>query len=117
MYDIKPEVNELLSSIPDVTISDAFPKGPAETPRITFYEIANDDPLKINNGPLSDIAIQIDVWHTRSTGVLAAAVNEKMNSIGFRRQFSSDLPDPLGIKRKTMRYGGKIDARTNLVHQ
>ena len=117
MYDIKPEVNALLESIPGVTVSDAFPKGPAETPRITFYEGANTDPLKIRNGPLSDISIQIDVWHTRSTGALATAVDEKMNSIGFRREFAADVPDPSGIKRKTMRYGGRVDARTKLVHQ
>lgn len=117
MYDVKPQINSLLESIPGVTVSDAFPKSPAETPRITFYELANNDPIKINNGPLSDIAIQIDVWHTRSTGALAAAVNEKMNSIGFRRQFAADMPDPSGIKRKTMRYRGVVDMRTLLVHQ
>lgn len=117
MYDAKPEIFTLLKSIPDVTVTDTFPKGVAETPRITFYELANLDPLKISNGPLSEIAIQIDVWHKSSTGNLAAAVNTKMNSLGFRREFAADIPDPSGIKRKTMRYGGKVDSRTNLVHQ
>jgi hypothetical protein len=117
MYDVKPQIKSLLESIPNVTVSDVFPKGPAEAPRITFYELANIDPLKINKSPISDIAIQIDVWHTRSTGSLAAAVNEKMNSIGFRRNFAADVPDPSGIKRKTMRYGGKVDSRNLLVYQ
>ncbi|MFF2449367.1 hypothetical protein ACFVSW_20195 [Neobacillus sp. NPDC058068] len=117
MYDVKPQIKSLLKSIPDVSVSDVFPNGPAETPRITFYELANVDSLKINNSPISTIAIQIDIWHTRSTGVLAAAVNDVMNSIGFRREFAADVPDPSGIKRKTMRYGGKVDARNLLVYQ
>lgn len=117
MIDVKPEINALLSSIPGVTVSDAFPASAAKTPHITMGEAANVDPLMISNGPLSDIVIQIDIWHKSSTGTLAAAVDEKMNSVGFRRQFAADLSDPSGIKRKTMRYGGKVDARTNLVHQ
>lgn len=117
MYDAKPEIYSLLKTIPDVTVTDVFPKGVAETPRITFYELANLDPLKISSGPLSDIAIQVDVWHKSSTGTLAAAVNARMNSLGFRREFAADIPDPSGIKRKTMRFGGKVDSRTKLVHQ
>lgn len=117
MYDVKAQIKTLLSAIPDVTITDAFPKSPAETPRITFYELDNSDPLTIANGPLSEISIQVDIWHQRSTGELASAVDTKMNSIGFRRQFAQDLPNPSGIKRKTMRFRGVVDARTERVSQ
>lgn len=117
MYDVKPEVYTLLSTIPSVTVSDAFPKGPAETPRITFGEANNSNYRHMSEERQSAIIIQIDVWHTKSTGTLAAAVNEKMTSIGFLREFASDLTDPSGIKRKTMRYRGIVDAVTKLVHQ
>jgi hypothetical protein len=117
MYDVKPEITALLKSIPGVTVTDTFPKGPADTPRITFYELGNSDPLTIANGPLSDIAIQIDVWNQRSTGPLAAAVDAAMNGIGFRRQMAADIPDPSGLKRKTMRYRGVVDTRTGRVTQ
>lgn len=117
MYDVKPIVNTLLESISDVTVSDAYPSDISKLPHISFYEIANNDALLITKGPLSDISIQVDIWHNRSTGALAAAVDEKMNRIGFRRQFASDVPDPTGIKHKTMRYRGIVDSRTNLVHQ
>lgn len=118
MFDIKPEIFSLLSTIPGVVrVSDEFPSADAAMPVITFYESANSDPLTIKTGPLSDISIQIDVWHNRSTGALAEQVDEKMNSIGFRRQMSADLPDPSGLKRKTMRYRGIVDVRSGRVSQ
>lgn len=117
MYDVKPEVNALLESIPGVTVSYAYPKDFSKLPHISFYEIANSDYLRIGCEPLSEISIQIDIWHNKSTGALAAAVDEKMNSIGFRRQFMADVPDPGGIIHKTMRYRGIVDKRTSLVHQ
>ena len=117
MYDIKPEINTLLSSIPGVTVSDEYPKDFTKLPHISFYEAANSDYLQLANGPLSDISIQIDIWHNRSTGSIAQQVEEKMKSIGFRREFQSDVPDPSGIKHKTMRFRGVVDERTNLVHQ
>lgn len=119
MYDAKPDVLNVLETIPGVTVSADFPKNGAKMPHISFYELANDEGLTTNDtaGLLSDISIQIDVWHNRETSALAAQVNEKMNSIGFRRQFAADLNDPSGLRRKTMRYRGVIDSRTNRVHQ
>lgn len=117
MYDVKPQLNTLLSAIPSVTVSDAFPAATAKMPHISFYELANSDPLTIGNGPLSEIAIQVDVWHNRSTGTLAAQVDTAMNGIGFRRQMAADIPDPSGLKRKTMRYRGVVDARSGRVSQ
>jgi len=117
MYDVKAKINALLESIPGVTVSYAYPKDFSQLPHISFYELANSDPLRIEGSPLSDISIQIDVWHNKSTGALAQQVDEKMNSIGFRRQFAADVPDPGGIIHKTMRYRGVVDVRTNLVHQ
>lgn len=117
MYDVKPEINTLLSSIPGVTVSDAYPKDFKKLPYISFYEIDNSDPLKLSQEYLTDISIQIDIWHNRSTGSIAQQVNEKMNSIGFRRKFMTDVTDPSGIKHKTMRYRGVVDTRNLLVYQ
>ncbi|MFC5468413.1 hypothetical protein ACFPPD_06750 [Cohnella suwonensis] len=117
MFDVKPEINALLSAIPGVTVSDAFPTAKAKMPHISFYELSNGDPLTIAAGPLSDISVQIDVWHNRSTGLIASEVDARMNSIGFRRQMSADLPDPSGLKRKTMRYRGVVDVRSGRVSQ
>lgn len=117
MYDVKPEVNALLATIEGITVSDAYPQDFTRLPHISFYEIANGDPLSTANSPLSDISIQIDIWHNRSTGIIAAAVDEKMNRLGFRRQLAADVPDPTGIKHKTMRYRGIVDIRTGFVYR
>ena len=117
MYDAKPEIYSLLSSIPGVTASDQFPAGPSQTPHVTFKEADNSNYRKMRVEVQTEIIILIDVWHTKSTGAIAAAVDEKMTSIGFVRQLAADLNDPSGMKRKTMRYRGIVDKRTNLVHQ
>lgn len=117
MYDAKVDVNTVLSTIPDVTVSDQFPTSAANTPHITFKEADNRNYHNTREELQSEIIILIDVWHTKSTGTIATQVDEKMKSIGFSRQFAADLNDPSGIKRKTMRYRGIVDKRTNLVYQ
>ncbi len=117
MYDVKPEVNALLLTINGVTVSDQFPASPEKTPHITFKEADNSNYRSMSTELQSEIIILIDVWHTRSTGSISQEVNDKMASIGFLRQFSADLNDPSGMKRKTMRFRGIVDKRTKLVHQ
>lgn len=116
MYDIKPQINSLLVSIPGVSVSDAYPEDFNSLPHISFYEQYNGDVYKLKREIYTEIVIQIDVWHNRSTGALAQQVNEKMNSIGFKREFARDIPDP-NIKHKTMRYKGIVDTRNLLVYQ
>ena len=117
MYDAKPDIKRLLDTIDGVTSSDQFPAGPGATPHITFAEANNKNHHAMRQEIQSEIIITIDVWHTKSTGAIAAQVNDLMASIGFTRQFQADLNDPTGIKRKTMRFRGVVDKRTKLVHQ
>ncbi|MNI71189.1 hypothetical protein D3C73_1270500 [compost metagenome] len=98
-------------------MSDAYPADWSKLPHISFYEISNNDPLGIADGPLTAVAIQVDIWHTKSTGALAADVDAKLNSIGLRREFAADVPDPAGLKHKTMRYRGVVDTRSGRVSQ
>lgn len=116
MYDIKPQIFNLLKEIEGVTVSDAYPKDWSKLPHISFYEQFNSDYLKKGPEDLTEVVIQIDIWHNRSTGAIAQAVDEKMNSIGFRREFAADVPDP-NVKHKTMRYRGIVDKRSLLVYQ
>ncbi|WIF95016.1 hypothetical protein [Caminicella sporogenes] len=116
MYDIKPQIFNLLKEIEGVTISDAYPKDFSKLPHISFYEQFNRDYLKKGTEKLTEIVIQIDIWHRRSAGAIAKAVDEKMNSIGFRREFAADIPDPV-VKHKTMRYRGIVDKKNLLVYQ
>lgn len=116
MYDIKPTINSLLEEIEGVTVSDSYPEDFNKLPHISFYEQDNQDSYKLSKEVYTEIVIQIDIWHNRSTGTLAQAVNEKMNSIGFRREFARDIPDP-SIKHKSMRFKGKIHNESKLVFQ
>lgn len=117
MYDIKPKINQLLGEIVgEDNISDSYPESFENLPKISFYEQDNKDVYKLKKEYMTEIVVQIDIWHNRSTGALAQQVNEKMNSIGFRRDFMRDIPDP-SIKHKTMRYKGKVDNRSLLVYQ
>ncbi|MCM1564923.1 MAG: hypothetical protein NC238_03005 [Dehalobacter sp.] len=116
MYDVKTQIKVLLESIEGITVSDAYPTDFKKLPHISFYESTNLDPLKIKASPLSDITIQIDIWHNRSTGSLAQQVDDKMASIGFRREFAADVPDS-AVKRKTMRFHGVVDTRSEIVYQ
>jgi hypothetical protein len=115
MYDVKPQIKELLEAIPGVKkVSDAWPPDWKDLPQITIFEQFVSDHLK--KGILYEIVLQIDVWHNRSTGAIAQQVEGKMNSIGFKLEFASDVPDP-AVKHKTMRFRGIVDKRDLKVYQ
>ncbi|MCL6456918.1 MAG: hypothetical protein K6T85_02820 [Gorillibacterium sp.] len=117
MFDAKSQILTLLETIHGVLVTGAYPKSFERLPHISFYETVNSEGLPQLPGLLTDISIQVDIWHNKSTGGLAQQVDVLMNSIGFRRQFASDLPDPSGVNRKTMRYHGIVDRRSERVSQ
>ncbi|MFD1954298.1 hypothetical protein ACFSL6_08940 [Paenibacillus thailandensis] len=117
MFDAKKIIGDELSSIEGVHVSDFYPSDFSKLPHIAFYEQSNREGQPAIPGVLTEIVFQIDIWHDRSTGPIAQVVNEKMNEMGLRRDLSADLPDPSGLKRKTMRFRGIVDSRTNLVYQ
>ncbi|WFA10333.1 hypothetical protein [Tissierella sp. Yu-01] len=117
MYDIKPKVNELLEGIVgEDNVSDSYPNNFNNLPYISFYEQDNKDVYKIKEELYTEVVIQIDIWHNRSTGTLARQVNDVMKSIGFKRDFARDIPDPV-IKHKTMRFKARINNRTKIMYQ
>lgn len=117
MYDIKPKVFQLLSEIVgEDNVSDGYPDDFSSLPYISFYELNNDDVYKISEELYTEIVIQIDIWHNRSTGALARQVSEAMASIGLKRDFARDIPDP-SIKHKTMRFKAKINNKTKIMYQ
>ena len=117
MYDVKPQIKALLDTIPGVKkVSDIYPADWKDLPQITFYEQTNTDYLRKGPEYLTEVVIQIDIWHNRSTGDLAGQVDAKMASVGFRREFAADIPDP-AVKHKTMRFRGVVDCRNELVYQ
>lgn len=117
MYDVKPQILALLETIQGVTVTGEYPKSFATLPLISFYELSNSENKPALPGLLTEISIQVDVWSKRSTGAIAQQVNNLMNGIGFRRQMSADISDPSSVNRKTMRFHGVVDARSERVTQ
>lgn len=122
LYNIKPEIDNLLKTIPGVTVEQSWPEkkpSPSSFPHISFYELDNtDNSSTVDGGEReSRIALQIDVWAKTgaSRDSTAEAVDEKMKTMNFKREMAYDLADKIGaqvIKRKTMRYAVYIDLAT-----
>ena len=64
------------------------------------------------------IAYQVDLWFMTLPDLLELTekVDEALTSLGLIRQFASSdalLHDPSGYLRKSLRYGRRVDTRTN----
>ena len=116
MFDCNPTVHELLSAIPDVTITQGWPeKNPGSPPFITFFLLENSPSTNTIEGErISRISYQIDVWAetARERDALAAAVDAAMKTMNFSRGLAHDLVDMVGaqsVKRKMMPYVVYVD--------
>lgn len=117
MFNIKPYVFEKLAEVVgEDNVSDLYPFEFGGFPYITYYEQYNGDLFKINREVYTEIIIQVDIFHNRSTSDLAQQVNEKMGELGFKREFARDIPDPSGIKHKTMRFRVVVNNDTGQVY-
>ena len=108
MINKKPDVSAALSAIIDADrVSFHFPETFAKLPCISFYE-ANNSPFRNadDNEYLSEVNIVVDIWAKRSeeTSRLMLAVDTAMRGIGFRREFSADVPGGSEVEHKTSRY-------------
>lgn len=81
-------------------------------PRITLFEISNEDSLYLDDAAYaSEIGLQIDIWQmTENTFPIAAQVDLTMKSLRFKRIGSQDLfEEDTKVFHKALRY------RTNIV--
>ena len=116
MENLKPQIYELLKSIPGVNqVCFFYPSSWADEslPAITYYEAQNEqkDTLLDYTEYDSNVAFTIDIWGKKSSEVSAIAikVNEALQSINLRREFSADLYEQsTKIHHKNMRYGGVL---------
>ena len=118
MINIKPLIFAELEKL-NVPVSFFYPSDWINLPCISYYEASNVEYLRTDNEEqLSDINIQIDIWSNNPSenSTLALQVDEKMNSLGFVRQFCGDLFND-GVYHKTMRYRAIVDKNMNYVYQ
>lgn len=121
MINIRNEIKETLSKVKpsfDIKVKMAFPEqvfyNNAER-WITYFELSNVD---TNTPTVQDIAFQVDLWTVTVAELLEATllIDEEMQKKGLKRQFVSPdsiMNDPSGYKRKTFRYGSRVDLMFN----
>lgn len=99
----------------DFKVKMAFPESKSNGNVISYYELSNTSTYI---SCVDDIAFQIDLWFMdmESLFYYMEAVDKTFTDIGFLRQFTSPdsmLHDPSGYFRKSLRYGRRVDTRTN----
>lgn len=93
----------------------AFPETRAEGNVLSYYELSNTSTYI---SCVDEIAFQIDLWFSDLDALftMMERVDAALLCIGFLRQFTSPdsmLHDPSGYLRKSLRYGRRVDTRTN----
>lgn len=111
---IRDTLKSVQSDIP-YDIKMAFPESKPAGNLITFYEITNTG---TELACVDVIAYQVDLWFMTLPNLLEMTekVDEALTSLGLIRQFASSdalLHDPSGYLRKSLRYGRRVDTRTN----
>lgn len=119
MVDAREQIRNLLEGIifsEPFKVKVQFPQSEAEGNMITYNEILNTQTAV---SVVDEIAFQVDVWtYDMETLVnLIHLVSDALTGIGFKRQFASPDFTPADTHskyfRKTMRFGRKVDTRTN----
>ena len=121
MIDIRNEIKETLSKVKpsfDIKVKMAFPEQVVYNNAerwITYFELSNID---TNTPTVQEIAFQVDLWTVTFAELQEAMllIDEEMKKKGLIRQFVSPdsiMNDPSGYKRKTFRYGSRVDLMFN----
>lgn len=121
MIDIRNEIKETLSKVKpsfDIKVKMAFPEQVVYNNAerwITYFELSNID---TNTPTVQEIAFQVDLWTVTFAELQEAMllIDEEMKKKGLKRQFVSPdsiMNDPSGYKRKTFRYGSRVDLMFN----
>lgn len=121
MIDIRNEIKETLEKVKpsfDIKVKMAFPDTVSYNSRerlITYFELSNTD---TEIPTVQDIAFQVDLWVLSTAELLEATllIDKEMKKKGLKRKFVSPdsmMNDPSGYKRKTFRYGSRVDLMFN----
>lgn len=119
MVDAREQIKNLLEGIvfsEPFKVRAQFPQSESDGNIITYNEILNTQTAV---SVVDKIAFQIDVWtYDMETLVnLIRLTSDALTGIGLKRQFTSPDFTPAETHskyfRKTMRFGRKVDTRTN----
>ena len=118
MVNARKQIKNALESIESDTkfkVRMQFPQSVNDGVMITYFEVLNQQTYV---SVVDEIAFQVDIWVYDMTTLceFIGKVSDVLTAIGLKRQFVS--PDIMpsgngGYFRKTMRFGRKVDTRTN----
>ncbi|MGL5086173.1 MAG: hypothetical protein ACRC68_10750 [Clostridium sp.] len=113
MINIKPIIASELKKVV-TNVNDCYPSDWATFPVVQYTEESNVTHTKTNDVErLANIRYRIDIWNERSTSDTVLAVDAVLSTLGLKRVFCSDVPEPSQLRHKVMRYEGIIDV-TNM---
>lgn len=107
MVDVNKIVREILETLDGIKVTFFHPKAFNSFPTISYYELTTTTGLCYDNAEQAQSSnMQIDIW-SKSGGEcsrIAVKVDEAMQSNGWCRELSRDMPPENGICQKTMRF-------------
>lgn len=118
MINLNPVIYKKLKEL-NLKVVKNFPKGPGEYPCVVYKEISNVSYMRVKGiEVISDISYQFDIYSLEEIEVkkIANDVDGVISSLGFNRRFNESL-DTSNYYRRTLRYSGKVDLRTNLIYE
>lgn len=121
MYDMKTQINDLLSAVSGTTVYYIHPQQLTTLPVITFSEYNNcEHERQGENEYLSKIVIQVDVYASSGDSLTSVSLsaNDKMYTTGLRRSYTRETYDTQNnLYHKTMLFKGLIQPDTGIVYQ
>lgn len=116
MKNVKDQVYAALTAQFE-NVSDLYPKDWTELPAIQFQEEDNRSYERTTAGECkSYVRYLVNIWDTKSTSEAALQVDEIMSELGLVRTACQDVPDPSGMKHKSMRYEAIIDLESDTAY-
>lgn len=107
MVNVNVMLEEILSSLSDVTVVCQHPEKFNRLPVVSYYEIGNTTGMCADNEEWGQKTYAaVDVW-TKSAGEcgeIAVKVDALMQKHGWRRELSRDMPPENGVRHKAMRF-------------
>lgn len=111
MVDANKEVKALLGTLKDVTVTYYVPPEVNRLPAVSYYEIVTTTGYKYDNKEQAQIStMAIDVWAKSPSecAKIAIEIDAIMQSAGWYREFSRDMPPEDLVRHKSMRYNKQI---------
>ena len=106
MTDINREIEKDLQDIGIETVF-FYPEKFTELPAVSFYNLTEKAHMSWDNAEaITYGAVQLDVWskNAAETGSIAQKIKAGLESKGWVREFSGDVPPEDGVYHRTMRF-------------